>query len=1090
VAQGLPGSTLALAGKYVYTPAAGATLPAGSQTLSVTFTPTDTTDYAVVSKSVQIQVNLTGTQTAFSIQPASPTTYGQTLTLAATVTNTSGSTVVNGGTVTFTADSVALPSVPVVNGGAALSNVTLTAGSHTIAASYTGTAIENGSSAGGQTVQVNRAAPTLTWATPAAITTTTPLGAAQLDAAAAGVNGVTGLAGSFVYTPAAGTTLSAGTHTLSVTFTPTDGTDYSTATKTVQIQVNATNTQTVLTVSPLSVTYGAAVALSAAVTNTTGTGVVQGGTVTFTADGVTLSNVTVVNGAASLTGVVLHGGQHVIGAIYAGTSGEVGSTAGAQTVQVAKATPTLTWATPAPITTTTPLSSTQLDATATGVNGATLAGTFVYVPAAGTTLSAGTHILSVTFTPTDTTDYAGAADVVQIQVNATATATAFTVTPASSTYGQALTLTAQVTNTTGTTPVNGGTVTFTSDSVAIGNMPVVNGAATLTGVTLTAGTHVLGAAYSPATGETGSTATTKTVTIGKATPTLTWPTPAPISSTTPLSAEQLDATAAGVGTTGALAGTFVYTPASGTLSVGIHTLSVTFTPTDAVDYTTATKSVQIQVVNTNTQVAFTVSPTAPTFGQTVTLTALVTNTTGSTVVNSGSVVFAADNGTLQTVGVVNGAASTTVSTLTGGQHILTASYTGATGEGASAAASQTITVAKATPVLTWATPAQITSTTALSGTQLDATAAGVSGAALAGSFVYTPAAGSMLTVGAHTLSVTFTPTDATDYATATKTVQIQVVAETIQLISISPTTTVLSTTPLPVTLTGAGFPPTAVVQLNGATLPTTVISTTQLGVTIPAANLEKAGTLALTIYDPASLATSNAVSLSVAAPTPAATITVPATVTSAAQPTVGLTLANAYPVDIAGTLTLSFTPSGSDGVDDPAVQFSTGGRVFNFTIPAGTTTGPTAMLQTGTVEGTISVATQLMAGGTNVTPADLSTPAAITVSPSAPTITGVTFTDVNGLLTVVVTGFSNTREMTEANFIFTGPGAVTLANAGVTVPAANLFGTWYTSTASADFGSMFLYTQTFQLSDTATDITGVAVTLTNTVGISASVSSQ
>jgi large repetitive protein len=43
--------------------------------------------------------------------------------------------------------------------------------------------------------------------------------------------------GTFVYSPAAGTVLAAGTQTLSVTFTPNDATDYATATATVTITV-------------------------------------------------------------------------------------------------------------------------------------------------------------------------------------------------------------------------------------------------------------------------------------------------------------------------------------------------------------------------------------------------------------------------------------------------------------------------------------------------------------------------------------------------------------------------------------------------------------------------------------------------------------------------------------------------------------------------------------------------------------------------------------------------------------------------------------------------------------------------------------
>ena len=74
-----------------------------------------------------------------------------------------------------------------------------------------------------------------------------------------------------------------------------------------------------------------------------------------------------------------------------------------------------------------------------------------------------------------------------------------------------------------------------------------------------------------------------------------------------------------------------------------------------------------------------------------------------------------------------------------------------------------------TPVLTWANPADITYGTALGGTQLDATAS------VPGSFVYTPAAGTVLSAGANeTLSVTFTPTDTTDYGPVTATAMINV----------------------------------------------------------------------------------------------------------------------------------------------------------------------------------------------------------------------------------------------------------------------------------------------------------------------------
>src|SRR5579859_657863 len=76
-----------------------------------------------------------------------------------------------------------------------------------------------------------------------------------------------------------------------------------------------------------------------------------------------------------------------------------------------KITPTITWVQPAPITNPTPLSATQLDATAS------IPGAFVYTPPAGTVLAAGTQTLSVVFTPTDTTDYTNATASVSITVN-------------------------------------------------------------------------------------------------------------------------------------------------------------------------------------------------------------------------------------------------------------------------------------------------------------------------------------------------------------------------------------------------------------------------------------------------------------------------------------------------------------------------------------------------------------------------------------------------------------------------------------------------------------------------------------------------
>ncbi|HEV2234260.1 MAG TPA: hypothetical protein VGV68_12765 [Terriglobia bacterium] len=152
------------------------------------------------------------------------------------------------------------------------------------------------------------------------------------------------------------------------------------------------------------------------------------------------------------------------------------------------------------------------------------------------------------------------------------------------------------------------------------------------------------------------------------TPTITWATPAAITYGTALSSAQLDATASVVGS-------FSYSPGAGAiLSAGTQTLTVTFTPADTKNYTTANAMVSL-------------------------------------------------------------------------------------------------TVNKATPAITWPTPSNIVVGTALSNTQLDATAA------IDGTFSYSPASGTaMNSTGYFTLATSFTPNDATDYTTATATVSVFVVS--------------------------------------------------------------------------------------------------------------------------------------------------------------------------------------------------------------------------------------------------------------------------------------------------------------------------
>jgi Bacterial Ig-like domain (group 3)/MBG domain (YGX type)/Kelch motif len=177
------------------------------------------------------------------------------------------------------------------------------------------------------------------------------------------------------------------------------------------------------------------------------------------------------------------------------------------TLTVTKATPVITWNDPAPIFFGTPLSTTQLNASAT-FKGNPLLGTFNYTPAVGTVLNAGNNQgLMSTFTPADTTNFNGVGQItVQIIVNPAPTTTTISSSlsqPPATPVGITLTATV-INNVTPVMPV--GTVIFTDTSVlpvkTLGppQMTTTAGKATLTlpdSALLGMGTHVITATFTP-----------------------------------------------------------------------------------------------------------------------------------------------------------------------------------------------------------------------------------------------------------------------------------------------------------------------------------------------------------------------------------------------------------------------------------------------------------------------------------------------------------------------------------------------------------------------------------------------------------------
>ena len=258
------------------------------------------------------------------------------------------------------------------------------------------------------------------------------------------------------------------------------------------------------------------------------------------------------------------------------------------------------------------------------------------------------------------------------------------------------------------------TLTYYAGTIATGTP--------LDGPPTVAGTYTVLAAF-PGSADFTPASATATFTIAQATPMVTWANSADVTYGTPLGPLQLDAIAS-------VPGTFVYAPAAGTfLKAGpAQVLWVTFTPADTADYSSVTATATINVQKAKPTLTW-ANPADVTYG--TPLGPLQLDATASV---PGTFAYAPAAGTILEAGPAQA---------------LSVTFTPAdTADYAPVTATANINVLKATPNVTWANPAGITYGTALSATQLDATAS------VPGTFAYAPAAGTILKVGpAQVLSV-------------------------------------------------------------------------------------------------------------------------------------------------------------------------------------------------------------------------------------------------------------------------------------------------------------------------------------------------
>jgi len=213
----------------------------------------------------------------------------------------------------------------------------------------------------------------------------------------------------------------------------------------------------------------------------------------------------------------------------------------------------------------------------------------------------------------------------------------------------------------------------------------------------------------------------------------------------------------------------------------------------------------------------------------------------------------------------------------------------------------------------------------------------------------------------------------------------------------------------------------------------------------------------------------------------------------AQQPSIEVTLSSAHPALISGQLALKFTSNADVASDDPSIQFSTGGRVINFSIPANSTRAifsngaSNIAFQTGTVAGTIEASVLGVSSGTFLPPAIRT----LTLSRRPPAITGLTIASRNASgFELAITGFSTPRSLTQATFRFTAAQGANLETSTVTLNLATPSTSWFQSPTAASVGGQFRLLMPFAVQGEVTAIQSVSVTVQNGEGTSSPVSVQ
>lgn len=494
-------------------------------------------------------------------------------------------------------------------------------------------------------------------------------------------------------------------------------------------------------------------------------------------------------------GVVLHGGSQQLAVTFTPTRESDGSPITKTVVlNIIPIPSVLSWNSPQPMPAGTALTSAQLNAVST------VPGSFSYTPAPGTLLDPGVHQLTAVFTPLNTRDYQSSRVTTNIEVQ-----------PAKSPVPPQLSWTTPKDITYGT-PLRDVQLNANTDAAG-----TIHYEPTL-GTLLDAGTHQLTALFTPIDStQYSSTTTTVFINVTRAKAAVTWSNPQPIMVGTSLGPNQLNATST-------LSGSMVYSQTVGSLlPVGDHQLTVSFTPTEAQNYLPAQASVVLTVKPSKlpVQLSWPV-PADVSYG-----TQLSPAQLNAAATVPGTFTYTPAAGAM----------------LPAGNQQLTVTFTPSDPDSyASATSSTNLLVRAAQPTLTWPTLAPIQAGTALSNSQLDASAS------IPGTITYNPTLGTVLPSGIQQLTATFTPIDAQNYLPAQASVILTVQEQSQSQLTVTPAMLPLGQSTI--VLSGGTFSQAATVKVGGrnALYVSAEQNTLRATIFIPP---WQAGTTSIEVTDPA-----------------------------------------------------------------------------------------------------------------------------------------------------------------------------------------------------------------------------------------------